>query len=577
MINEVTGTTPISPSLGREASAGSHILIQADNAMSPAPPGAAPFRFYFSSVNRVSLVGALYLALGAVTLSPLFWVRVPPLVDFPSHLARMWILVHSAEIPALASNYVVHWRLFPDLAMDLIVPVLSMVIPVEQAGQVFIALTMLALIGGTAALHQAIHGRMGIWPIWSVLFVYNAELFWGFPTLFASGIYLFAFAGWIATGRWRSGPRIATFAAVATVLCLLQLFAFGLYALSVVSYEFASRAELRRVSSRSFVAWSTVSLQFIPGLLISYGSLGSPGRLSPNYDHPILSKVYALLAPFTFGLVPAGFDFLLVPLSLSFLAVAIVTRSLKLAPEMRLPGAGMIMVSLLMPSTIGGGSFADIRLPVMLPFVIIASTRFAPSRKQVVFPMVAIALTLFGVRIWTVSQAWRDYDLWFAEFRSASAAIAPGARVLVVESSTGPRKLPGIPESLAVMQERLFYHMPSLAVIDRAAFLPSMFTGRLTLEVTPRNREISWLGGWDPITPELLMESVDPGRVQPHDIVLNSTNLLFEPPYWRNWSQTFDFVLWIDFGDAAKPHLRELQPVASGSFFQIYRVVRSST
>ena len=90
---------------------------------------------------------------------------------------------------------------------------------------------MLALIGGTAALHRAIHGRVGIWPIWSVLFVYNAELFWGFPTLFASGIYLFAFAGWIATGHWRVGPRIAAFAAVATVLCLLHLFAFGLYAL----------------------------------------------------------------------------------------------------------------------------------------------------------------------------------------------------------------------------------------------------------------------------------------------------------------------------------------------------------
>jgi hypothetical protein len=59
---------------------------------------------------------------------------------------------------------------------------------VEQAGRVFIALMMGALIGGTAALHRAIHGRVGIWPIWSVLFVYNAELFWGFPTLFATGV-----------------------------------------------------------------------------------------------------------------------------------------------------------------------------------------------------------------------------------------------------------------------------------------------------------------------------------------------------------------------------------------------------
>jgi hypothetical protein len=142
-------------------------------------------------VARTTLHAALYIALGAITLSPLLWVRVPPLVDYPSHLARMWILVHGADIPELARNYTVHWRRLPDLAMDLIVPVLSTMMTVEQAGRVFVALMMGALIGGTAALHRAIHGRVGIWPIWSVLFVYNAELFWGFPTLFATGVYLF--------------------------------------------------------------------------------------------------------------------------------------------------------------------------------------------------------------------------------------------------------------------------------------------------------------------------------------------------------------------------------------------------
>jgi len=522
------------------------------------------------------MLGALYLLLGAVTLSPLLWARVPPLVDLPSHLARMWILVHGAEIPPLASNYAVHWRMLPDMAMDLIVPVLSILMPVEVAGRVFIALTMLALIGGTAALHRAIYGRVGLWPVWSMLFVYNAELFWGFPTLFASGVYLFAFAGWITTGRWRLGPRIATFAAVATVLCLLHLFAFGLYALSVVSYEFTNRPDLRKLSSRGLLAWSAICCQFGPGLLIWYGSM-QPGRISAtSYDNPILSKAYALLAPFVFSLVPAPFELLLVPLVLAFLAVAIVTRSLRFAPEMRLPIATMIVVSLLLPNVISGSSFADIRLPVMLPFVIIASTRFAPSDRQIIFPIAAVALTVLGVRIWTVSQAWRDYDRWFAEFRTASTAIAPGARVLVVATRpTEPRSLPGIPENLALLQERLFYHMPSLAVIDRSAFLPSVFTGWKTLEVTPRNREISQLGGWDPITPELLLEAV--GRQSAHtpDDVSKSVNFLLEPPYWRDWPQTFDFVLWIDFDGAPRPELEMLQPVATGSFFEIYRVARS--
>jgi len=57
---------------------------------------------------------------------------------------------------------------------------LSLVMPIEEAGRAFIAFTMLSLMGGTVTLHRALHGRFGIWPIWSVLFVYNAALFWAF-------------------------------------------------------------------------------------------------------------------------------------------------------------------------------------------------------------------------------------------------------------------------------------------------------------------------------------------------------------------------------------------------------------
>lgn len=59
----------------------------------------------------------------------------------------------------MARNYTVHWRLLPDLAMDLIVPVLSTMMTVEQAGRVFIALMMGALIGDRGAAQR--HPRAG--------------------------------------------------------------------------------------------------------------------------------------------------------------------------------------------------------------------------------------------------------------------------------------------------------------------------------------------------------------------------------------------------------------------------------
>jgi hypothetical protein len=186
----------------------------------------------------------------------------------------MWILVYSKEVPELAGNYIVHWRILPDRAIDLVVSLLSWILPVEQAGRVFIASTMLLLIGGTLTLHRVLHGRIEIWPIWSGSFVYNAALFWGFVNcLFATGVYLFAFSGWIATRRWRTAPRLRVFSIIASLLLLLHLFAFGLECLSVATHELARRIDHRRLPFRSLVGWGVVCLQLVPGVVLWYASL----------------------------------------------------------------------------------------------------------------------------------------------------------------------------------------------------------------------------------------------------------------------------------------------------------------
>src|SRR5690349_23654119 len=99
--------------------------------------------------NALGRLGvAAYVVLCALTLSPLLWAAVPPLVDYPNHLARIWVLVQNGALPELAQNYVVAWRLLPNLAMDLILPALAQIMPLEIAGRLFIALTMLSLLAG---------------------------------------------------------------------------------------------------------------------------------------------------------------------------------------------------------------------------------------------------------------------------------------------------------------------------------------------------------------------------------------------------------------------------------------------
>jgi hypothetical protein len=154
-------------------------------------------------------------------------------------------------------------------------------------------------------------------------------------------------------------------------------------------------------------------------------------------------------------------------------------------------------------------------------------------------------LIVLGLRDWTVSQAWYDYNRWFAEFRAASAVIAPGARLLIVGAPVPEQQqLPGVPASLATVQWRSFSHLAALAVIDRAAFFPYIFTGWTTIDVAPRNRAVAQSEGV-PMTPEELLKSVDPKEAQ---ITLHRSRYSRRTTLLAQLWENFDFVLWMDFG-----------------------------
>ena len=58
---------------------------------------------------------------------PLFSTVLPPLFDYPNHLARMHLLSEGGN-----QFYAVHWEPLPNLAQDLIVPPLARLMPLEH-------------------------------------------------------------------------------------------------------------------------------------------------------------------------------------------------------------------------------------------------------------------------------------------------------------------------------------------------------------------------------------------------------------------------------------------------------------
>ncbi len=517
-------------------------------------------------------LAGVWLAACALVVSPLLWAAIPPLVDYPNHLARAWILTHAASVPELAANYVVNFRVLPDLAMDGGMLLLSHLLPFEVAGRVFIALAMLSPVAGTVALHHALHGRVGLWPLAALLAVYNTIFFWGFLScLFSIGMALCLFAGWVATRTWPVALRVVLFAPAAMLLLLGHLFAFGLYGLLVASFELGELIGRRRFVRAGLLRALALGLQFVPALALFWLSLTHGGPTHTEYGNP-LTKLIALLTPFTFGHGPGTLDGLTWAFAVVALYVGVSRRYLGLSPLMRVPLIVLALAAVAMPNWLAGAWAADLRLPATLPFLLVASTAPRPLRAGLGRAVMLAAAALLAVRVWAVSTSFASYDRWFADFRAAAAALPPGARLLMVEPKlSGPRPaLPGLPQALGRVEALSFLHVPALAILDRSAFYPNLFTGWTTVDATPRNLPIAEPQGM-PLPPDDLWRALDPAEA---DAIAAFRDNAGDQKYWRNWPEDFDYVMWMSFQPGAEHVPPQLEPVAAQGWFTLYRIRR---
>ena len=110
---------------------------------------------------QYALIVSFLLLLACI---PIFSVDQPPLADYPNHLARVHIWLNygtSSEVP----NVVPVWAIQPNMAFELFVALLSVFMPLEQAGRWFVVLTMLSIAVGPAVLGRSIWGAFTIWSL----------------------------------------------------------------------------------------------------------------------------------------------------------------------------------------------------------------------------------------------------------------------------------------------------------------------------------------------------------------------------------------------------------------------------
>ena len=475
----------------------------------------------------------------AILMAPILVVAVPPLSDYPDHLARCFFLAFGATDPVMGRIFAPRWQLVPNLAIDLILPALMHVMPVLTAGRVFVALVVLLPATGIIALNVAVFRVLSLWQLGAGFVVYDMMFLSGSLNFqLASGVALWGAAAWVLV----SGRHLAWATALGAVSALLayvcHLFGFGFFAVLIGSAELAAirrrglgDAGGRRVAlGRTLAVTAALAPCVALYLASSFAKVGgavvwqSARQKLLQLLVPVLG--YARLESFAVAAV---------------LAATVLTwamqRRLRVAPAAWIGAPLLLAAYAVLPVGAKGGYWIDTRVPVLLGFMLFALTLpVRLPRRQAILATVILTV-LFCGRMGYITAVWAGSRKDVADVRQVLTQVGPGSRVLVVDADPLQHRWEAgtIPASRVAAHgmATAYWHYGAFALIDRRAFWSNAFA-------EPGQQPIVILPPYD--------ASGDGGFAPPHDAALLGANATASPSrdpaaLLAGWPGRFDYVL----------------------------------
>jgi hypothetical protein len=412
-------------------------------------------------------------ALCVVLLAPLTIADVPPLLDYPNHMARLFALAFIPDDPVLARFYVSHWAIIPNLALDLTVPPLLRVFPVDLVGRAVAGVTLLLPVLGAAAYHRALTGRLSYWPLGSVLFAYNAAMLRGFLNFIVSiGLALLLAAVWVAWRERRPCFTIVTSAAGAVALFFCHLTGLLFFGILIGAHGLASMRHSRRgIAVKLAIVLGIFAIPAVLYLMSDLGQMNGDAEFRTLAD-----KANAALTPVLNYSWPLD-------LATAFLCVAVpclcVIRSWCQIPfQAALALIALLLLFIGLPAALKGTYDLDTRFIVMAAVILPACLVPAALPRRAAWAISLGFLLLFAARTTVLLSSWINWAGHLTAFRTVIASIQPGDVVLTVNNPPAPDKHRWTTVAKAGRLSDgtiIDTHLPALLVIEHRAWWPYLF------------------------------------------------------------------------------------------------------
>ena len=401
-------------------------------------------------LNHRGIRLAVLLISIVMLLIPIWSVKFPPMLDYPNHLARSFVLTHMND-PAFTFNrfYRADWAAYPYLGMDASLAVLNRIFPVEIAGKVFLSVCILAIPAAAWFFLSEINPGDDATALWVLLIAGNVFFLQGFLNFDLSiAVGLFALGLWL---RWLDQPNIARWIAVLiafTASYFTHLLGFAISGLILAIYLALSRKPVR--------IWVWSGALAVPGCIFylhSSRTLTAGQIIFHGWDEKIES-----LRMILHGYWPALDWISLIALGIWFLAAW--WRNPEFRWNWRWAAIAIFLFTLFwaIPWLWGESSDLDIRV---FPFMFVAILGAARTGRRAKW-LAVIPLLLFAARTVSITQQFVSEQPELAGFARSFDIVPRNALVFPI--------VEGDQDALA----RPFTHFWAYGVIRKGWFSPYM-------------------------------------------------------------------------------------------------------
>ncbi len=491
---------------------------------------------------------ASYLILFILVAYPIVIIQHPPINDYANHLVRMYLLHHADSAP-VDRFYQVDWNLIPNLAMDLTVPVLTNVLPLAQAGKVYILFVFALLTSGALFLHWVLYKRLSAIPLVTFLFLYNRAFLMGFVNFLGGcGLAIWALAFWLCIRDKGTATKLAVGTLMSGLMYFAHLHAFGVYAIVVTVYEIASLNKLSAPSWKAKMAaiWPAL-FQFVPWaiLFLLITAPGSGGEGNTMYLRPIYKMLIGK------ALIPSYqsfFDGASTLLLFAGGAMGFFWGRAHLDKRLVCGLSALMLVVLILPGKMLGGAQGDWRLLVPITFIACAMIRLDRKPKEsesygITAMTTAALIFIVMLRVLFVTSQWKVADKFYSDFQK-----------VIQHGETGSRLFPAVINMSYDEATMIFgvLHLPTFAVLERQMFVPTVFA-------LPMQQPIKINPELVPILPLKITNGLYGAFSLPCELI----------------RKEYDYLLLIDPKDDGETKACGLQRVDKSGAIELYRVGRN--